>query len=471
MKTVSHYQAVLERARAHALTHLEKLETMPVAATVSKETLRERLTRPLPERGSDPVAIIDDLVVDTAGGLLGSPGGRFFGWVVGGALPGALAADWLTSTWDQNAALYACGPAVAIIEEVCGRWLKALFGLPERASLALVTGCQMAHVTCLAAARHALLAAHGWDVERRGLTGAPRIHVITGSERHASLERAVRILGLGSDCIVVLPVDEQGRLTAGLLRRSLEERTNEPAIVHLQAGDVNAGAFDRFDELIPVAREFDAWVHVDGAFGLWANTTPKYRHLLAGVDAADSWSSDGHKWLNVPYDSGYAFVSNPTPHRASLSQRASYLIHDEDARDQMNWNPEWSRRARGVTTYAAIRELGREGMADLVERTCRYAGDLVRRIGDLTGVEVVCAPRINQGLVRFPAPGKGATEEDHARRTDEVIGAILRTGEAYFGGTTWQGKRCMRISVSSWQTDEADVDRVVDAVRRVVERC
>jgi len=321
------YQPVLERVLTHAAAHLESLQDAPVSALVTKEQLRSRLARSLPARGTDPAHVIDDLVADTAGGLLGSPSGRFFGWVIGGSLPAALAADWLTSTWDQNAALYACGPAVAVIEEICGRWLKQLLGIPEKASFALVTGCQMSHVTCLAAARHHLLEAGGWDVETKGLWGAPRICLLTGTHRHGSIERAVRLLGLGRECIVDLPLDDQSRLSSLSLEKALKEREGDPNIVVLQAGDINTGSFDPFRELISLAHEHHAWVHVDGAFGLWANASPKLRHFLNGAEAADSWSTDGHKWLNVPYDCGYAFVANANAHRDSLSLRASYLTH------------------------------------------------------------------------------------------------------------------------------------------------
>jgi glutamate/tyrosine decarboxylase-like PLP-dependent enzyme len=454
----------------HALAYLDSLEGAPVSASISKEMLRSRLTRPLAEQGADPVTVIDELVADTAGGVIGNAGGRFFGWVMGGSLPSALAADWLTSTWDQNAALYACGPAAAVIEEVCGAWLKELLGLPARASFALVTGCQMSHVTCLAAARNAVLASRKWDVERQGLRGAPQIHILTSSELHSTVERAVRLLGFGSDCLVSLPADDRGRLEARTLARALEARAREPMIVILQAGDLNIGAYDPFDELVPLAHKHDAWVHVDGAFGLWVNTSPRLRHLLSGARSADSWSTDGHKWLNVPYDCGYAFVAEPNAHRASLSHRASYLIHDEDARDQLDWTPEWSRRSRGVATYVAIRQLGRKGIAELVERTCRYAHELATRIGALEGAEMLWEPQINQGLVRFLDPGQDASEGDHAKRTDEIIGEIVRTGETFFGGTTWRGKRCMRISVCNWQTTDADVDRAVEAVKQVLKR-
>jgi len=470
MEHDSPYHAVLGRALAHAAAHLDRLHRSPVSATVTTQELRQRLARPLADEGIDPAQVIDELVADAAGGILGSAGGRFFGWVIGGSVPAALAADWLTSTWDQNAALYACGPAEAIIEEVCGAWLKDLLGLPREASFAFVTGCQMSHVTCLAAARNRVLSVCGWDVERQGLTGAPPIRVLSGDQHHGSIVRALRLLGLGTDCLVDLPVDERGRLTAQSLAEALTRHPDTPKIVLLQAGDINTGSFDPFAELVPLAHERAAWVHVDGAFGLWVNASPKYRHLLHGVEGADSWSTDGHKWLNVPYDCGYAFVADPRAHGASMSYRASYLTHDEEARDQIDWNPEWSRRGRGVPTYAALRQLGRSGVADLIERTCRLAAELTRRIGSLPGAELVSEPQINQGLVRFLDPRPRATEQDHAQRTDEVMEQVLRTGEAFFGGTTWRGKRCMRISVCNWLTSDADVGRAITAVRKVLDQ-
>jgi glutamate/tyrosine decarboxylase-like PLP-dependent enzyme len=466
----SQFRSVLEHTLSHSLAHLDNLEQTPVAATATLDELRRRLARPLAEAGVAPEQVIDDLAADVQGGLLGSAGGRFFGWVMGGALPAALAADWLTAAWDQNAVLYAASPAEAVVEEVAGAWLKDVLRLPPTASFALVTGCQMAHAACLAAARHALLARRGWDVERHGLAGAPAIQILTSSERHGTVERAARLLGLGSDSIVDLPVDDRGCLPREALERALADRSGQAIIVLLQAGDLNIGAYDDFAELVPLAHRYGAWVHVDGAFGLWAAASPRLRHLLKGVDQADSWATDGHKWLNVPYDCGYAFVADAQAHRASMSHRASYLTHAEDARDQMDWNPEWSRRGRGVGTYAALRQLGRAGVADLVERSCRHAHALVTRIGALPGAEIAWEPQINQGLVRFVDRRPGATDLDHDRRTDAVIAAILATGEAFFTGTTWRGKRCMRVSVCNWQTSDRDVERAVAAAKRVLEQ-
>lgn len=280
-----------------ALDHLDHLDDRAVAATTGLAELRTRLDHPLGDQGADPVRVIDDLVVDTAGGILGSAGGRFFGWVTGGALPAALAADWLTSVWDQNAALYACGPAEAVIEEIAGRWLQDCLGIPATASFAFVPGCQMAHVTCLAAARHSLLARSGWDVERDGLNGAPAIRIVTSGERHGSIDRAARLLGLGQESIRLVPADTNGQLTVDALESELSDCPDSRTIVILQAGDLNIGAFDPFNQLIPVAHRYGAWVHIDGAFGLWAAASPTYRHKLNGAAEADSWATDGHKWL------------------------------------------------------------------------------------------------------------------------------------------------------------------------------
>lgn len=462
------FRSALNTAVDRAVSHLEHLDESSVAATAGPSTLRAQLDKPLQQAGLPAQQVIEELANDVSGGLLGSAGGRFFGWVIGGALPAAVAADWLTSAWQQNAGLYACAPAAAIVEETVGAWLKDLLGLPAKASFALVTGCQMAHVTCLAAARHALLSKHGWDVETQGLYGAPSIRILTSNARHGSFERAVRLLGFGTSTIKLLETDEQSRLVPEALEAELEAPHDGPTLLLLQAGDINIGAYDSFETLIPIAKSYGAWVHVDGAFGLWAGASPRLKHLVKGVEAADSWATDGHKWLNVPFDSGFAFVADAEAHRASLALRAVYLTHAADARDQMDWNPEWSRRARAFPAYAALRQLGRDGVAELIDRCCRHALAIVDGIGELPDAEALWRPTINQGLVRFLDRRPGATEEDHDRRTDEVIAEILKTGEAFFGGTTWRGRRLMRVSVCNWQTSEEDVRRVIQAVASVL---
>ena len=459
----------LERATELALTYLDSLGTASVAATISLDELRRRFVHDLPDEGVDATQVVEELARDVEGGLIGNAGGRFYGWVIGAGLPAALGADWLTGTWDQNAGLYACSPAAAVVEEVCGTWLKEVLGIPSTASFALVTGCQMAHVTCLAAARHAVLQDAGWDVNRDGLAGSPPVRILTSSEVHGTTTRAAKLLGIGTANMTVLPSDANGQLAPDVLRAALAQDAGRPTIVVLQAGDVNCGVFDSFPELIAIAAEADAWVHVDGAMGLWCNAVPGMRHLLQGAEGADSWATDGHKWLNVPYDSGYAFVAHPAHHRAAMEHHASYLVHASDVRDQLDWTPDHSRRARGFATYAAMRELGKSGIADLVTRCCRHAHDIVTRIGALPHALMMSEPIINQGLVRFLDANPGATEADHDRRTDEVAAAINATGEAFFTNTTWRGKRCMRVSVSSWRTSDEDVDRAVAAASRALQ--
>jgi len=468
MKPDPRYQPVLQQSLAHALDYLSALPQSPVGATATLEQLRERLGRPLPAGPEDATAVIDRLVQDVQGGLTGNAGGRFFAWVIGGSVPAALAADWLTSAWDQNAGMYTVAPAAAVVEEVCGRWLLELLGLPPAASFALVTGCQMAHVTCLAAARNAVLAKRGWDVEQRGLIGAPPIRVITGDQRHGTIERALRLLGLGRECIIDIPVAANGQLTAAALAPVLAAAPNQPTIVLLQAGDLNTGSFDPFPEVIPLAHHAGAWVHVDGAFGLWAAASPAHRQFTTGVELADSWATDGHKWLNVPYDCGYAFVTDRAAHYRSMGHHANYLTHSEAARDQVDWNPEYSRRGRGFATYAAIASLGREGIARMVADCCQHARTLVTSAGALSGVEVLHVPHINQGLLRFPDPRPGATAEDHDRHTEAVTARVVASGEAMFACTTWRGRRCMRVSVCGWATTTEDVNRAVAAIAQAL---
>ena len=343
-----------------AAEFLEELPERRVTPTAADE-LREELGGPLPEGPREPRRVLAELARGAEPGLMATPGGRFFGFVIGGSLPAALAADWLASAWDQNAGLYVAAPAASVVEEVCGAWLAELFGLPEGLSFGLVTGGQMANFTALAAARNRVLEQAGWNVEADGLLGAPRVRVIVGDERHVTIDRALRFLGLGNSSLRPVSVDEQGRMRPDTLRSALEEYSG-PTIVCAQAGNVNTGAFDPLDAICDAAGGAGAWVHVDGAFGMWAGASPALRHLVRGIEGADSWATDAHKWLNVPYDSGLVFCTHLDAHRAAMGTHASYLVYSEDGeRDQLDWNPEASRRARGFPIYAAIRSLGRSG--------------------------------------------------------------------------------------------------------------
>jgi glutamate/tyrosine decarboxylase-like PLP-dependent enzyme len=455
----------LETALRHALDYLNHVDEKPVGPTASLEELRARVCKAWNAEGIPAPQVVDDLVRDIEGGLNNSANARFYAWVIGGSLPSALAADWLTSTWDQNAALYAVSPASAIIEEAVGGWLKELFGLPEQTSFALVTGCQMAHTTSLAAARSWLLKRQGWDVERQGMAGSPPITVLSGA-RHATIDRTLRLLGFGDGSLKTLPTNDHDSLDPTALESTLRGLDGKPALVILQAGDINTGGFDNFEELIPVARKYGAWTHVDGAFGMWAAASPRHAHLVRGMEKAHSWATDGHKWLNVPYDCGYAFVAEPESHHDAMSYQASYLTHQNVARDPLDWNPEFSRRARGFASYAALRELGRDGLREMVQRNCDCTVAIVDGLRRLGGVEVLSEPIINQGLVSFRDPSGRISDEWN----DAVIAEIAREGTSFFSGTTWKGRRAMRISVSNWQTSMDDVQRTVAGVERALAR-
>jgi glutamate/tyrosine decarboxylase-like PLP-dependent enzyme len=451
--------AALTEAFAHAAAFFSSLDARPIAARAEAPALRQLLGGDLPGGPADPAAVIDALARGMEPGLLGTSTGRFFGWVIGGALPVGIAADWLASSWDQNAAAYATSPASSVLEEVCGAWLKELLGIPADASFAFVTGCQMAHATALAAARHRLLADRGVDVEADGLAGAPRLRILTGQTRHESLLRAARLVGIGTRAVDVLPVDAQSRLRLDALAEALAS-SDQPTVVCLQAGDMNTGAFDPFEQACALARSHRAWVHVDGAFGLWAAASPRLRHLLAGADAAQSWATDGHKWLNVPQDCGYVFIADRDAHRGAFAQSTSFAHAVQDTRRQLEWGPDWSRRTRALPSYAVIRSLGRSGIAAMIEGCCDHARALTDGLSALPGVEVLAWPQINQALVRFlDADGR------HDERTEAIVSRIQAAGVAWFGSTTWHGMRAMRISVCDWRTDARDVERAIQAVR------
>jgi glutamate/tyrosine decarboxylase-like PLP-dependent enzyme len=450
---MSDERELLRRTADLASDFLATLDDRAIWPPAGIDELRAALGGPLPDEPSDPLEVVEALAEAAEPGVVAIPSGRYFGFVIGGALPAALAADWLTSVWDQNAGLVVCGPAAAVCEEVAGEWLKELLGIPASASFAFVTGCQMAHVTCLAAARHAVLDGAGWDVERDGLAGSPSITVVAGNRRHITIDRALRLLGLGSESTRRVEVDAQGRVRPEALEAVLRESTG-PTIVCAQAGEVNTGAFDPLDQIAELCKDAGAWLHLDGAFGLWAAASPELRHLTRGAEQADSWATDAHKWLNVPYDSGLAFVAHPDAHRAAMRLTAEYLVAEEGAaRDQMDWTPEFSRRARGFAVYAALRSLGRSGVADLVERSCARARRFAAAIAELPGCEVVNEVVLNQVLFRFA--------DDTA--TSALLASVQASGEAWMSGTTWDGRAAIRLSVSNWRTTEADIDRTVAA--------
>ena len=452
-------EQALEAAAASATQFLRGLASRPVPARVDAGELAARLGGPLPDGPSDPAEVVGQLAKLADDGLVASAGPRFFGFVVGGSLPAALAADWLTSAWDQNAGLFVLGPAAATVEDVAAGWLLELLGLPATATTGFVTGGLMANFTGLAAARHQVLAGAGWDVERDGLTGGPPVEVVVGAERHVTIDIALRYLGLGSGRVRVVPADGQGRMDPAALPGVLAG-CDGPTIVCAQAGNVNTGAFDPLAEIIPAAHDHGAWVHVDGAFGLWAAASPALRHLVAGVEQADSVATDAHKWLNVPYDSGLVFVARPEAHRAAFAKTAAYFVPGrEGERDPDAFTPEASRRARGFPVWAALRSLGRSGVAELVERCCDHARRFAELLGAADGVEVLNEVVLNQVLVRFPDPGG-----DSDGRTREVIRRVQEDGTLWLGGTTWHDMAAMRISVSNWSTTDDDVDRSAAAI-------
>ena len=450
-------RSLLSRTAAQIADYREAVGQAPAFPEIDADALREAIGGALPAGPTAAESVVERLRAAAEPAMVATTGPRYFGFVIGGALDAATAADMLAIGWDQPAYNHLSSPASAIVEEVAGAWLVDLLGLPSGVSVGFVTGAQGANTVCLAAARHRVLADAGWDVERDGLMGAPPVRIVGGEERHATIDRSLRLLGFGTAAYEPVPATSNGSVDVDALGSVLARRPAGPTVVCLQAGNVNTGACDDLARAIPMAHRHGAWAHIDGAFGLWAAASPSTRSLVAGLETADSWGTDGHKWLNVPYDSGYAFCADPASHAAAMAYTAAYLVGTSSPaiRSPGDYVLESSRRARGFATWAALCELGRSGVADLVERCCRLARRFATELAAVDGVAIVNDVVLNQVLVRFG---------DDDARTDEVIGAVQRSGECWMGSTTWRGMRLMRISVSSWRTTEADVDRSVQAI-------
>jgi glutamate/tyrosine decarboxylase-like PLP-dependent enzyme len=462
---------LLRRAAEIATDYLDRLPERRVGSLATVDEMRRALGGPLPETGTAAAALLERFASAADPGIVATAGPRYFGFVVGGSMPVTVAVDWLVSTWDQNAGLFVLSPANAVAEETAGEWLRELFGLPSGASVGFVTGCQAANFSALAAARHALSQRAGWDVEARGLYGAPEIEVVVGGEAHVTVHTALQMLGLGRERVHRVAIDDQGRMLPAALAATLAPLAGRPTLVCAQAGNVNSGAFDPLDEIADLTQPHDAWLHVDAAFGLWAGASPALRNLVRGVGRADSWATDAHKWLNVPYDSGLVFCAHPEAHRAALTAHADYLEQTEGReRDSFEWAPEFSRRARGFTVWAALSHLGRSGVAELVERCCRHARRFSELLATPRRIEILNDVVLNQVLVRFTPPGGTADDaeagDDYTR---EVIRRVQLDGTCWLSGTTWQGRAAMRISVSNWSTTDADVVRSAAAILQAAE--
>ena len=445
---------ILADASLRAIRYLEGLDARSVAPTPAAVARLHAFDDPLPAKASDGAETLRLLDEIGSPATMAMAGPRFFGFVIGGSLPVTLAANWLAGAWDQNSAYYRATPGTACLEQVALRWLLDVLQLPPECRGAFVTGATVANLCALAAARHAVLKTAGWNVEAQGLFGAPAITVLVGAEVHPSVTKSLGVLGLGRSRVVKVPVDDQGRMRADCL-----PAISGPTIVCVQAGNVNTGAFDPIAEICLRAHAAGAWVHVDGAFGLWAAVTPARRHLAAGIVQADSWATDAHKWLNVPYDSGLAFVRDAHALQAAMAITAEYLPTQSDHRNPADFTPELSRRARGVEVWAALHSLGREGLAGMIERNCAQAQRFAQKLS-AAGCEILNDVVLNQVLVSFGDAGE----------TNRVIQAVQDEGTCWCGVTLWQGRTAMRISVSSWATTDADVDRSVAAILRVARR-
>lgn len=457
----TNYKEVLERTADIANSFVEGLDNRQVGRPVDLEPLRCALGGDLPIEGEDAIRIVTELATAGDSAIVATAGPRYFGFVVGGALPVAVAADWLTSIWDQNAAFARLSPLASLVEQIAGDWLLDLFGLPREMSFGFVTGGTMANFTAIAAARHALFAEAGWNVETQGLIGAPKVTVIASDESHVSIFASLQMLGMGSEQTLRVATDDQGRMRVDQLESVLATVTT-PFLVCAQAGNVNTGAFDPIEEIAQCVRSKSGWLHIDGAFGVWAAASPEHVELVKGLGLANSVAVDCHKWLNVPYDCGVVFVRDAFSHRSAMSLHAPYYATAVVERDNCDWVPEASRRARGLTVYAALRGLGRKGLAALVSRCCKLALRMRDRLSSNSDLEILNDVVLNQVLVRFIDPS-GVSND---KFTEDVIRRVQNDGTCWLGGTSWHGMNAMRISVSNWSTTESDIDASADAILR-----
>jgi glutamate/tyrosine decarboxylase-like PLP-dependent enzyme len=463
-------RASLHSIADRAADFLESLATRRVSATATTEELLRRLYRPLPEQGTPAEFVIQELIEAIEPGLVASAGPRFFGYVVGGATHASLMADWLTSAWDQNAQTYSTSPAAATAEVVVARWLLELFDLPAHSSVGFVTGGQMANFTALACARNAVLQRAGWDWANRGLFGAPPITALMSDGGHATVRAAFGMLGIGSAQIREIPSDSEGRMQLAALERAVRSASGRPMVLSVQAGNANTGCFEPIDAIAELVRSENAWIHVDGAFGLWAAVSPELKSALRGLELADSWATDAHKWLNVPFDSGIVIVRDPAQHRSLKSDRCAYTDAElVDRRDGSTWTPENSRRARAFVLYAVLRELGRSGVRALIERCCLLARQCAADVARLPGARVANEVVLNQVLVRF-ASGTWTDSEAFHRA---IAARVQAGGECWLGTTVWKGEPAIRISICNWLTTEEDLTSTLrsleQAVREVAE--
>lgn len=454
------------KAAQAAVAYRERLLHLPVGVTMTRDELMMRVNTVLPEAGEAPETALDTLIASVEKGLVNSSSPRYFGFVVGGSTPVSAAADWLTAVWNQNAQVYATSPSASIIEEVVARWILELLDLPKQAGVGFVTGTQMAHFTALAIARNAVLQQYGWDGVANGLQGAPYIQIICGECCHATLHTAIHMIGLGNNNVRVVPADGEGRMDLAAFQQTLADCAG-PTIVCVQAGNVNTGAFDPIDRIIALSQKKGAWVHVDGAFGLWAGTSPRFKHLVAGIEKADSWATDAHKWLNVPYDSGMVIVRAADAFSDFKAGRCAYAgPADTSHRDGSQWTPENSRRARAFVLYAALRSLGRQGVQQIIENCCDMACFFASELSGIPGARILNQVILNQVLCRIELPGVADLDGFNAA----VAARIQQEGVCWMGTTRWDGQTALRISVSNWATRREDVAQSVQSIIRAVDQ-